>query len=500
MSDRVTIYQEDVIRWCEAYEGPKFHALLADCPYHLTSITERFGKPNSAPVKLKKIPGQSGSPYARGATGFMGQQWDGGDIAFRPETWAALAKHLYPGAFVMAFAGTRGYHRMACAMEDAGLILHPLMIWIAGSGFPKATRVDTQIDKAAGAEREPEREWKGGQRSGGIMGQNNGTQKRTITAAATDLARAWAGHRYGLQALKPALECVAVAQVPYRGRPVDCITRTGAGSLNVDGARVSVSMADRQSSSKSTKGPTQHINNHAKHDYEPVEYHAQGRWPSNLILDDSPEVAAMFPQTQTHGTGNQSPLEASTKTGNGGMFGVRGGGEKYQTDEGSAARFFFQSDWSYEVFEQIEQADPGVYVAKAGRREREIGLLGQVPCLVCGELFTETHISKSGRQEECRRSNHPTVKPLRLTRHLATLLLPPAAYAPRRLLQPFSGSGSEAIGAALAGWEEVCGIEQSPEYCKLAEARAAWWSGHVGLFEEITAEGEAVEAQGELPL
>ncbi|MBV8775503.1 MAG: hypothetical protein JO166_24695 [Deltaproteobacteria bacterium] len=78
-----------------------------------------------------------GNPYAnlQATTGFMGQHWDSGDIAFRPETWAALAALLHPGAFVFAFAGCRGYHRMACAMEDAGLIIHPAIGWLFGSGM-----------------------------------------------------------------------------------------------------------------------------------------------------------------------------------------------------------------------------------------------------------------------------------------------------------------------------------------------------------------------------
>ncbi|GAF69059.1 unnamed protein product, partial [marine sediment metagenome] len=87
----------DVLDWAAEYDGPKFHALLCDPPYHL------------------------------GANGFMNKSWDAAKygIAFNPDTWAALAQHLHPGAFGMAFASARGWHRLAVAIEDAGLRIHP---------------------------------------------------------------------------------------------------------------------------------------------------------------------------------------------------------------------------------------------------------------------------------------------------------------------------------------------------------------------------------------
>ena len=116
------VIRGDVLSFCRHYHGPKFHALLCDPPYSL---------------------------------GFMNKAWDG-DIAFRPETWAALAEHLLPGAFGMAFASARGYHRVMVAIEDAGLRLHPsifgykLLGWNYGSGFPKATKIDeARLDRWA---------------------------------------------------------------------------------------------------------------------------------------------------------------------------------------------------------------------------------------------------------------------------------------------------------------------------------------------------------------
>ena len=118
-------------------------------------------------------------------------------------------------------------------------------------------------------------------------------------------------------------------------------------------------------------------------------------------------------------------------------------------DTGGPSRFFQVSDWSLDVAEQLAQADPVRYEAKASQAERSAGL--------------------------ARRNSHPTVKPISLCTWLATLLLPPAAYAPRRLLVPFCGTGSEMIGGLLAGFEEIVGIEQSAAYCALAEKRLEWW-------------------------
>jgi site-specific DNA-methyltransferase (adenine-specific) len=102
----------------------RFHAVVTDPPYHLVSIVRRFSKSNPLDVEknatARKIAGQGASPHGRAARGFMGKQWDGGDIAFQPETWALVGSVMLPGAHLVAFGGTKGFHRMACAIEDAG--------------------------------------------------------------------------------------------------------------------------------------------------------------------------------------------------------------------------------------------------------------------------------------------------------------------------------------------------------------------------------------------
>lgn len=470
------VIQARVEEWAANYAGPPFHSALMDPPYEL---------------------------------GFMGRSWDRSGVSFRPETWAALAAHLHPGAFILAFGGCRTYHRMATAMEDAGLTIHPALCWAFGSGFPKATRLDSQVDRDAGEEQPvvgtyhtPEgRDYT--QEANGCKPRFNdlyrgglGGEPRQIRGAVTPLARTWAGHRYGGQALKPAVEFIAVAQKPYAGRPVDSITRTGAGAYNIEGARIGTGESlngggyAAQSRGRHDGAENWRFRNGAAGPYE----QPAGRWPANLLLDE--ETARQLDQQSGW---SQSPGSVTRGACRNQAFGMkRQEAVPCPADTGGASRFFFQSDW---LAERLEAEHPLYYCAKAGRTERDAGLEG-LP-LRKGGVRSENsgqHITRrNGDDPGPVRNPHPCAKPIRLCRYLATLLLPPAAYAPRRLLLPFSGSGSEMIGAVLAGWEEILGIEAEAEYCEIARRRLEWWQGNVGLFEQITAaEPETGEVQGSL--
>lgn len=113
-------------------EGVVVDSIITDPPYHLTARVSRFGKEGSAPPQY----GNDGA-MGRLSKGFMGKQWDGGDIAFRPETWATIGTVLRPGGFMLVFGGTRTYHRMTCAIEDSGFIVQDCIMWLYGTGFPK---------------------------------------------------------------------------------------------------------------------------------------------------------------------------------------------------------------------------------------------------------------------------------------------------------------------------------------------------------------------------
>lgn len=390
------IYNEDAVEWARNYQKGKFHALLCDAPYHLTSIVKRFGKKGSAPAQF----GTDGV-YSRSGAGFMGNTWDGGDLAFRPETWEAFGQVLYPGAFGMAFSASRNWHRMAVAIEDAGFVLHPtIFLWAYGQGFPKATRVKN-FD-------------------------------------------GFVGHRYGLQALKPAVEPIIVFQKPYDGKPTENITRTGAGTLNIDGGRIPVS--EPITINRFTDGAKPWGD--AKGEEFDTVLSSQGRWPSNLILE--PDAAqSLDAQTGVLTSGKMfSTSQRSTDGSPNGIYGkfdINAPLQETIGDSGGASRFF------YKVQEQLDENDPVYYCAKVSPKERNAGL------------------------EE--RNIHPTLKPIDLCKYLATLLLPPTGYGPRRLFVPFSGSGSEMIGGGLAGWEQICGVEFDTEngYVDIAKKRLEYW-------------------------
>lgn len=505
--------QTDILAWAAAYDGPPFHALLCDPPYHLTEIAKRFGSPDAAPAQY----GTDGA-FQRASRGFMGRTWDGGDVAFRPETWAALARHLHPGAFGMAFASSRGWHRMAVAIEDAGLIIHPVILcWSFGSGFPKATRIDTQVDRRAGADRPVRGQRKHAPKFAaaefGYREKDNGYNSReratfAETGPATPLAAAWEGHRYGLQALKPALEPVIVFQKPYAGRAIDCITATGAGCINVDGGRIG------------------HVSTVATHRAD-MGYHGglladeymtgstAGRWPSNLVLVHHPHCddGECHPDCPASRLGAQSG-ESISRIGkprgaaSGDGWGMTATGAEH-ADTGTAARYFFNADW---MSERLEAADQVGYFAKASSAEREAGL-DPLQLALLGEETAELTTVDDGRKtpidnpylrgETTRRNIHPTIKPLALTRWLATLLLPPALYAPRRLLVPFAGTGSEMIGGLFAGWDDVQGLELEAEHVRIGRARLAYWQARAGEFlagQDITVKAAPPAPDGQMSI
>lgn len=151
MTSRILI--GDCREWLAQLEPNSIDSCVTDPPYHLTSIVKRFGKPGAAAAKFGAKANATGA-YERASRGFMGQTWDGGDVAFDPATWEAVWRVLKPGAHLIAFSGTRTYHRMACAIEDAGFEIRDQLAWAYGSGFPKSHDVSKAIDKAAGAERE----------------------------------------------------------------------------------------------------------------------------------------------------------------------------------------------------------------------------------------------------------------------------------------------------------------------------------------------------------
>lgn len=412
--------------------------------------------------------------------GFMGKSWDASGVAFHVATWKEVLRVCKPGAHILAFGGTRTYHRLACAIEDAGWEIRDCLQWVYGSGFPKSLDVSKALDKSAGAERRVVGVKNIGNGNGRGEGFNHpgGQEGVALTAPATDVARTWEG--YGT-ALKPAYEPCLLARKPLDGTVAANVQKWGCGALWIDGGRIGtdvVSTHSRGSNEAFPKRPGEKTvgeSGRIKDQREGLDHSPRiGRWPANIIHDGSPEVLAGFPESK-------SPGRFPSNTGGiGGKNGIYGGApgrsqDERETDLGSAARFF--------------------YCAKASQKERNAG---------CGGLPVQ--YLAQGNQAKAVRNIHPTVKPLDLCRYLATLILPARPHGPRKLLTPFSGSGSEMIGALMAGWEDVTGIEKDTEhgYVEIAEARLAHWTNALQEFAPDSCKKPCgpcvVTKQAQLPL
>lgn len=395
---------------------------------------------------------------------FMGKGWDHGVPGV--EFWTEAMRVAKPGAHLLAFGGTRTYHRLACAIEDAGWEIRDCVMWVYGSGFPKSHDVSKAIDKAAGADREVVgtklgqpgyslTDGKGGLYGGGFGANGTGEGECQVTAPATDAARQWSG--WGT-ALKPAWEPVIVARKPLCGTVAENVLRHGTGGINVDGCRVSHSPGEYETQSEwsRTYHGRQYGSGHVYGGGDGLTKdmsgatrppHAAGRWPANVIHDGSDEVVGLFPENAPGNSNKTVRSRPSTKHAYGKYaerVGLHGG--MGRADSGSAARFF--------------------YCAKASKADRDEGCEElEAKQVFCDDGGTYQGLSDSNKPS---RNHHPTVKPTALMRYLCRLVTPPGGL----VLDPFCGSGSTGKAAVLEGFRFI-GIEREAEYVEIARARIA---------------------------
>ena len=361
--------------------------------------------------------------------GFMGKKWDSTGIAYNIDIWRECLRVLKPGGHLLAFGGTRTYHRMACAIEDAGFEIRDQMQWIYGSGFPKSMDISKALDKKAGAEREvvgikPGHEEFAGRKTKGHLEFKDGTEgfdrpwmhddnKREMyhmqTAPATDEAKQWEG--WGT-ALKPANEPIVVARKPISEKTIaDNVLKWGTGGINIDDCRIELN-GDYKCKANGRPSLTGLCDN-----YDPSKANqpdTQGRFPANVILDE--EAGRMLDeQSGILKSGALKPYQENHQ--NASSYKMN----RYKTfvqpaNEGGASRFF--------------------YCAKASKKERGEG------------------------------NNHPTVKPLSLIKYLITLVTPSGGVC----LDPFEGSGTHALACKELGFNYI-GFELDPTYYAIAEER-----------------------------
>jgi site-specific DNA-methyltransferase (adenine-specific) len=291
--------------------------------------------------------------------GFMGKKWD----ALPPgQDWAEeCLRVLKPGGHLLAFGGSRTYHRLAVAVEDAGFEIRDQIMWLYGSGFPKSLDVSKALDRG---------------------------QTGDITAPATPEAVKWSG--WGT-ALKPAHEPVVVARKPLIGTVAQNVERFGVGGLNIDGCRVDA----ETTTGWGDDGSKLYEGGLSREGGEPRP--AEGRWPANIMLD--PDAAALLDAQ----SGPSKSRKGKPRRGTNGVgWGMSATGAEYE-DSGGPSRFF--------------------YCAKASKKERNAGLDGFDE--VAAKRTQAGGDDTRGRPIPLNRNNHPTVKPIEVMRWLVRLVTPP---------------------------------------------------------------------------
>jgi len=355
---------------------------------------------------------------------FMGKDWDHG-VPGVPY-WAEALRVAKPGAFLLAFGGTRTFHRLTCAVEDAGWEIRDCIMWLYGSGFPKSHDISKAIDKAAGAKREVIGiKWKNSTESERVAMEGRPHRGKVTfikeqceqTAPATATAQTW--HGWGT-ALKPAWEPIIVAMKPLDTTFVNNALTWGVAGLNIDGCRIQGD-ANYQNGNYNYERKKIYGQVYGWKDSEKFVRcapHNQGRWPANVILDEPAaemldEQSGILVSGERNGRNHINSMENSNSIGNGWQY----TGGKCEGSSGGASRFF--------------------YTAKSDKNER-------------GED-----------------NNHPTVKPLDLMKYLCKLTATPSGGV---ILDPFMGSGTTLLAAREMGRKSI-GIEIDRHSCQIARNR-----------------------------
>jgi site-specific DNA-methyltransferase (adenine-specific) len=403
----------------EQVEADSVASVVTDTPYELVSIAKRFGKANAAPAK----PGKDGA-FARLSGGFMGQEWDSSGISFDPTFWAEVVRVMKPGAWLLAFGGTRTYHRLACAIEDAGLEVRDCMGWFYATGAPKSRDVGADALRLVQA----------------------GGPPTPADLAAADALEGWG------TALKPAWEPIVVARKPLSEATIarNCL-KHGTGAMNVEACKLprpdgADSRWDGSGWAKSgTKGyeglagPDGTFKTKAKTPEKIAAALEAGRWPPNVLMGHDEECSeeTCCPDCVVDFLAAQGGLTTM-----------------------------------YPVF------PPFLRVPKPSKREKNLGL---------DRLQTRKlhRVNPGGMERDPRwapvdtKNHHPTVKPVTLLRYLVRLVTPAGGL----VLDPFTGSGTTGVGA-LEEDRDFLGLELKADYAEVARARLAQVAA-TSLFAEV---------------
>jgi len=413
------VVNSEFVEWAKSHTGHKFHACLCDPSYGYHFMGAKWDDPR----QMTRNQAHSYLPPGHRMTTVEK------NIAFQNAAWQwgeAMLPRLFPGAIILMFGGTRMFEWLSTGMQMAGFEHWDTFCWLQGEGFPKAQDISKLIDKANGDQRGEVVSISSGPNHRRYQGERYGETRQTTFGTVQDqplriapgspASYPWSGHK--TPALKPAWEPILCFRAPRNGMThAELALQFGTGCLNIEGGRIGIDMISTHNAPAGAfaggePGRGSDTNSSKERN---------GRYPTNVILDE--EAATLL---------------------------------------GERSRFF--------------------YCAKASSWERDAGCEG-LPLIKSGMSGgAQTHGEGYDRGQGVglnrvigRYNDHPCVKPLALTRHLATLLLPPTSVGSRRILVPFCGSGSEMIGAYQAGWDEIVGIEQDAHYCEIAKRRLDYW-------------------------
>lgn len=454
------IYQGDCIEVLKTFPDDYFDSVVTDPPYGLEFMGKGWDKFGAEIVDFKE--GEKGglggySTHVRFNKGLKSM------LSFQQfcNNWAKeCLRVLKPGGFLLSFAGTRTYHRMACGVEDAGFEIRDMISWLYGSGFPKSHNIGKAIDKIQNNEREIV----------GISNNHISENNQNVTGNITyhsygnnkDISKGQSDWEGWGTALKPACEPIVVARKPLSEKNVALnVLKHGTAGINIDGCRIEYDMSDKNPATN----PLYRMENNYKNNHNPdigssnyqirnkvykAKCSPQGRFPANIILDE--EAGKLLDEQR--GISKSKKQEVSNK---GSIWGSTNENKEIRghNDKGGASRFF--------------------YCAKASKSERNLGCeeLEEKDNLQGLDTRGRTLIKEDGSKSLVERwgktptkNNHPTVKPIKLMQYLVRLVTRKGGIT----LDPFMGSGTTAI-AALKENINFVGIEREDEYIKIAEAR-----------------------------
>lgn len=419
--------------------------------------------------------------------GFMGKNWDNSGIAFQVDTWKNCYEALKPGGYLLAFGGSRTFHRIACAIEDAGFEIRDTIMWLYGSGFPKSMNIGLALDKRNGAEIvlggvKPGHKDFADRNTNGDTKFNDGMSgfdrpwmhdedKRKAyhyeKVMQTDIAKRWDG--WGT-ALKPAFEPIIVARKPFNGGLIDNIVEYGVGGLNIDECRVPSKPGEYDI--RHYQGEDCFQNLKPKESQYQVKPQPDGRFPANVILtyDETnyEEVCGGFPSKDTPNGYISKDVDVSR-----GEFlnGLQNRVYAPYGDTGSAARYFYCSKASKKDRNEGCDSLATQYTAMSNQAKAELHR---------GNLEFHSDVSKATtamNRVYASKNTHPTVKPTDLMQYLIRLVTPNGGT----VLDPFNGSGSTGKAAMYENVERdknysYIGIELTEEYLPISKARIEYAS------------------------